>query len=254
MKIVCYVPTRGDVWFETAQWAATQAIDKQFYVVFHQQGAGVSAARNEIVRMFLEMDERPDILMMLDADVIPPNDGWEMVPDVIQRGEADICAAVVPIGQPGTILLPNVFRAQGNNRYSVDLSLLGLGGVQVADAVGTGMIAIHRNVLEHSGLRRPFDALRDPSGGLLLGEDINFCRRASAQGFKIAAHFDVWCEHMVTLHANELAQVYMQAMQGMLPSSQEEEVDDGEDLVDGNEAAPAGAQHEHGGIEGDPSV
>lgn len=165
---------------------------------------GVVDARHLIVKAFLRTDQ--DICVMCDDDTIPPIE-WPGIVEHVAEGRADICAAVVPIAVEGTTFLPNVFRRDDtmSKGYALDNAFIKEKGLQEVDAVGTGLIAIHRRVFEDKRLVAPFKA----SFGDGPGEDVSFCRRAKEAGFLLTVDFDIWCDHYVEVHANGLANAYM---------------------------------------------
>jgi len=77
-------------------------------------------------------------------------------------------------------------------------------GLQEVDAIGTGCFIIARRVFENPEMRKkPFERKLYPDGRVNKGNDISFCERAKAQGFKIYAHFDYPCDHFSELSLNE---------------------------------------------------
>jgi len=89
-------------------------------------------------------------------------------------------------------------------------------GLQEVDAVGTGCILISRRVFEHSEMRKaPFARKWNEDGTVDKGNDISFCERAKANGFKIYCHFDYPCDHMSELSMNETVRAFRQLYEGM---------------------------------------
>lgn len=77
-------------------------------------------------------------------------------------------------------------------------------GLQEVDAVGTGCVLFARRVFEHPEMRKaPFMRKWNEDGTVDKGNDISFCERAKANGFKIYCHFDYSCDHMCELSMNE---------------------------------------------------
>lgn len=206
-EIGIYVPTRGLVWHETAA-ALGGALP-----TYVRCNTGVSDARGIITRHFLA--SKAEILVMCDDDVIPPQD-WLRIADHVAEGRTDVCAAVCPIILEGTVTLPNVFKRNPDlqRKYQLSAEFIAYNGLQEVDAVGTGLIAIHRRVLADKGMQNPFQA--DFSSG--AGEDVRFCERAKKARFKVSVDFDCWCDHMVTVHANGIGDAYMKIInEGMNP-------------------------------------
>jgi hypothetical protein len=201
-KIAVYVPTRGDVWHETA---AALGAALPTYV---RCTTGVQDARHMIVAEFLKSDA--DVCVMCDDDVIPPVGLWQQVVNHVTLGRADVCAAICPVILEGTVFLPNVFVRDDSleKGYKLSLQFIMNKGLHEVDAVGTGFIAIHRRVFEDKRMKDPFKA--DFIHG--RGEDVQFCRRAKQARYKVFADFDVWCDHMVTVHANAIANSYMDVL------------------------------------------
>jgi len=78
-------------------------------------------------------------------------------------------------------------------------------GLQQVDAIGTGCFLASRRVFEHPDMRAPFMRIWNASGVVEMGNDLAFCRRARAAGFKIWAHFDYPCDHHNELALNDIA-------------------------------------------------
>lgn len=193
-----YIPTRGRPWHGTA---AALGEASPHYV---HCNTGVSDARQMIVNHFLQSEA--EICVMCDDDVVPPPD-WSRICDHLIEGRADVCAAVVQIIVEGTVFLPNVFIRDDrlDKGYRLSNEFIRETGLQEVDAVGTGLIAIHRRVLSDRKLRDPFRV--DFTKG--AGEDVAFCRRAKQANWKVAVDFDIWCDHRVDVSANGVAEAYV---------------------------------------------
>jgi hypothetical protein len=82
-------------------------------------------------------------------------------------------------------------------------------GLQEVDAIGTGCFLIKRCVFENEYMRKgPFMRNWDKSGVVERGNDIRFCEKARAQGFKIYTHYDYPCDHYKTLSLNEIVRAF----------------------------------------------
>lgn len=173
--------------------------------IYIRGNASVSDVRNRIVQDFLQTDSQ--LLVMCDDDVIPPDNALVNLIDGTHK--FDVVAGVCLIVRPGTTHLPNVFTyRKGKGGYDIDMRVFGNHGLIQVDAVGTGLIAVQRRVLEDKHLKAPFAAQYSKDGVMDVGEDLTFCRRASARGYKIAVDMDVFCEHHVETHTNALALAY----------------------------------------------
>lgn len=208
-EIGLYVPTRGHVWHGTAAALAYVGIVNEIGLPVYVQGVtGPAEVRNEIVKLFLETGK--DVLVMVDDDVIPPNHFLQIAIPILD-GDFEIVAACVPIMRPGTVFMPNLFVKNGDG-YDPHLEAYRGEGVTAMDAVGTGCIAIARKVLLDAHLKAPFRPKLHKDGTWHVGEDINFCERARARGYRVAADLGIWCEHLSELHSNSVALAYMGMM------------------------------------------
>jgi hypothetical protein len=206
-EVSIYVPTRGYVWHETASRLGPHGPN------YLRCTTGVADARTLIVRSFLENPAKPEVLVMVDDDVIPPVNFMDIAGHVL-TGRADVCAAVVHVQLDGAVFLPNVFQRDDTlpRGYKLSTDFLRYEGLQDVDAVGTGLIAIHRNVLTDRRMKDAFKA--DFTSG--AGEDVLFCRRALKARFTVKADFDIWCDHRVDSSAVGLANAYMNVINSIL--------------------------------------
>ncbi len=200
--ILLAVPTRGYPWYETAQVLAPW---KPNYV---REKLSVANARNKICRDFLQT--RAEILVMCDDDVVPGPDFMTTLLETSDAAPYDIVAAAVPIAKmPAHPVFINAFDVTEDG--AIRTTPLPPTGHKKVDSVGSGLILIHRRVLEHPDMTRPFDQMIDRDGVILVGQDLEFCRRAREAGFRIGVSMDACCDHFVSLHANAVAAAYAQA-------------------------------------------
>lgn len=196
--LVC-VPTRGYPWHETAK--ALEPYNPQYVL----EKLNVANARNRIVREFLKT--KADVLVMCDDDVIPPVGFVE----ALLNTPYDVVSAPTPIAKfPRHPIFLNSFNVNDEGRfYTVPTPGQDTPHIPV-DAVGTGCVLIHRRVLAHPALKRPFDQKVDEDGVVITGQDLNFSNRVKDAGFSIGANYDVLCDHFISIHANACAMAYHQ--------------------------------------------
>lgn len=200
MKAMVAIPTRGYVWFETARMTAP------FHPVYYREKLSVASGRNRIVKDFLQNKHgEADLLFMCDDDVIPPHFEW---PHVLASCPYDVVAAPVPIAKlPDMPVVLNVF----NDGDRVLTAEVPDEGHIPADLVGSGLIMIRRHVLEHPDLKAPFSQEINEWGEIVVGQDLQFCRRVRKAGFTIGVACDLLCDHFVPLHLNTIPYVYGEA-------------------------------------------
>lgn len=82
-------------------------------------------------------------------------------------------------------------------------------GLQSVDAIGTGCFMVARRVFEHPNMTSgAFLREWDELGIVRKGNDIMFCERARAAGFRIWADYDRPCMHFNILELNEVVAAF----------------------------------------------
>jgi hypothetical protein len=193
------IPTRGYVWHESAKAASS------WEPIYYREKLSVANVRNRIVKDFLEDKYgHSDVLFMMDDDVVPPHQQW---PQVMAAAPFDIVAAPVPIAKlPDLPVVLNVFNQTEDGRL-LTAEVPDSGHIEV-DSVGSGLVMIRREVLEHPEMKQPFQQELDEWGTIVVGQDIQFCRRAKKLGFSIGVACELLCDHFVPLHLNTVPWVY----------------------------------------------
>lgn len=199
MKAKLFVPTRGYVWHETA------TLLEGYHPTYMRNKLSVADCRNRIVREFLQSDA--ELLFMCDDDVLTPEGALELMSNVLLDAPYDILGAAVPVGKfPAHEMFLNAFTLTPEGKY-MTVKLPENGHMEV-DAVGTGLIAIRRAVLEHPDLKAPFQQRLDEDGIIQVGQDLEFCHRAQQAGFTIGITTQVLCDHYISAHANAIQYAY----------------------------------------------
>jgi GT2 family glycosyltransferase len=195
MRVSIFVPTRGFIYAETVQ---RLNLDGLVYSIM-TGGVSWSNTMNRCVEAFLNQDA--DVFVALDDDTIPPEGFLDGLLAGIEAGY-DIVGAPTLIAKPGSIFLPNIYTVRGSE-YEHCFGI----GIQEVDAVGSACIAVKREVFKK--VKAPFLESFHKNGTIDLGGDLRFCKRAKSQGFKVAANYDVLCEHYRAIHLNAGADAYI---------------------------------------------
>jgi GT2 family glycosyltransferase len=154
-----------------------------------------SAARNFIASEFLKSD--CEVLVSIDSDILPPDDLIERVIKGMSKGHKIVAGYAL------------VFKGNNPNNNSLVMNFANFDGLipdkpeqdalyEVAN-VGTGCIAVHRDVFEK--MSKPYFEFyfMDPDCTRVKGEDIYFCEKARENGFKIMLDPSLKCRHVKSL-------------------------------------------------------
>jgi glycosyltransferase involved in cell wall biosynthesis len=179
--------------------------------VINSQGFPIDTARNEVVRTFLD-DHGGDWLLFLDADMRHPRN---LLARLLAANRVIVSARYQMRREPFHTV---AMRKAGPGRHDYKAIEEQSGLVEV-DAVGAGALLIHRSVLEalrhhgpdlgvaaaHLQVTRGWNSYESddwfryqegPKGLRTVSEDMWFCERAKAAGFKIWCDLDTVCSHV----------------------------------------------------------
>lgn len=172
---------------------------------------GPDYARNCIVKTFLE-DNDADWLVMIDADQGVPDDFWKLCTVL----DADVVAAVTPVWvgnmSPETMMRINHYGVDSEGRcFNLQTPPDTAKQPYRVPAVGTGCIAIRRRVFapKPAGVgTSPFYFTYEDDRKVRGGEDINFSVDCQRAGFVVAAHPEVWFDHVKPLSLKQVEDWY----------------------------------------------
>ncbi len=179
-KIFIAIPNTGTIRTETVSWLLGQ----KDHVLFMPQAKPHDVCRNVIVNEFLKTDS--EWLLMVDSDVVPPQNVTQMIENNVDICSAfvcaNICGEIIPVG-----MTKNSEGYHHEFRHSEPL-------LHKVDVVGTGCILIKRKVFDN--LSKPYFRFRyDTEGFLTNGEDFDFCERVEEDIFFdarfVCKHFTV---------------------------------------------------------------
>lgn len=169
-------------------------------------GPRIVAARNEIVRLFVEHEQKPDWLLMVDTDMVFSPDAIYQLLAVADEKERPIVGGLAFVAGRGGNIYPTMYRIE--NRVSEGGTGTDVGIIETwpdnslvrVDATGAACILMHRSVLEKMrevvGEPQPWYAETvDKASGSEYGEDFTFCVRATRLGYPIYVHTGVEFGH-----------------------------------------------------------
>lgn len=171
-------------------WDSTRA--KIISGYFSSGGLYVAVNRNRVCEEFLKKDG--EYLWFLDTDMVFDEDALYKLIQVAQTNNIDILSALY-FGRmvSGVKTTQPVWLMEANTGVYENVGKFGH-GLQEVDAIGMGCCLIHRPVLEKMAEVYNEDewqwfghdrVQRTDGTWTHLGEDLTFCRRAKALGFKI---------------------------------------------------------------------
>jgi hypothetical protein len=165
-------------------------------------GTLITNSRNTLVRQFLEMEDGPEWLLMVDDDQCYPEhilDGLMACVDQVQRQTGQMCLTMsVPVWRfegrrnEDVRVVPNVFElAEEGPAIERPMEELPEHSVIQVAAIGAGCLMVHREALQRvreiaaeQGIGEDNCWFCQPPG-VTLGEDIWFCRLLAASGIPL---------------------------------------------------------------------
>lgn len=170
--------------FETSLAKArlhTARVAGRVFQEFHASGGNVAENRNQAVDALLTSD--CDCLVMVDDDQVLRSDVLIRLTERLAEGYAIVAPLIL---QPEAPFASVAWRVVDGERERV--VPWGQRGILDVDEVGTGVIAIRREVF--SALERPWFRLGQCGDPARQMEDVWFCRQARAAGFRIGLDLD----------------------------------------------------------------
>lgn len=143
--------------------------------------------RNEGVNAAIEADAT--WLMFLDDDVIPPADAYHRL---ISHGREIVSGLYYRRNAPITPVM--FYETSG---LPTPVTRFAAGKLLDVDLVGAGCLLIHKTVFR--AIQKPFEWMMDRNDLApreRVGEDMAFCRKARAAGYRIAVDTTVECSHL----------------------------------------------------------
>jgi hypothetical protein len=159
-------------------------------------------ARNSMVEDFLASEA--DIMWFLDSDVVPPPNVLDLITKHGEQWElagAPYPVFMTPAGYAGPQVVMCVYTAdeKGMHARSVPYS-----GTNFVDGMATGCIFIKREVFAQ--LEKPyFEFKYNPeSREITEGEDLGFCMKVNALGYKFFTDFSMVCGHYKNVNLTDV--------------------------------------------------
>ena len=184
--------TKIDIAVLNQGWIRTELVNRLLRIVSqtpydisvsYPNWAPISNNRNRICKVFREGDA--DFLLMTDADQC-----WEKNPLDLVEEDLDMVGFPTHVYQPAQSLTSPI------KWNIIKLGDVGLAPVEQVKAIGSGSLLIARRVLVHSSMRAPFADKFDEDGIRISSEDMWFCEKVRAAGFKIWMASGNPCHHM----------------------------------------------------------
>lgn len=166
---------------DLTRWLIWLAKNHETNIDFSQTNTGVGRNRNVIVEEFLKTSY--EHLYMLDDDVIPPMS--------LLRGPGEVLSGLYSHLIGGGICYSAWMRSDDGFRALVKVPEKPF----KCDAVGGGVLRIHRKVLEKIGHPWFEERFEEGTSQLALGEDFDFSEKVKEAGFEITVEPRYLCHH-----------------------------------------------------------
>lgn len=223
-----------------ASYDPESVFDFQFHI--ENAKTPVEYARNVIVGAFLR--SKCDKLWFIDEDMLPESSVARLV-----HHDADIVAARMykfDHSNPETGVTVGLglcaMTEKANGMFTPLITIPGTRAVQDADAVGTACTLIARHVIEDKRMWSDnvyttidgktvdgnvdsgemdyapaiFRTPRSASGIQIIGEDLDFCKRARALGYSVMVDLNAVCGHFKTINIDQAGYLAQEVAQRVL--------------------------------------
>ena len=168
-------------------------------------------ARSHCLSKFIELsNHEDDRLWFIDADIIPPYEGLDMLMAHDKDVVGLLCFMMKADDHGNLVPLPIAIRYDENKQYKVYFD--GRGLIEV-DALGGGCIMSKRKVFEAIG-GRCFEFHYYPDGTLSLVGDYDYCQKVQKAGFKVHVDCDHLCGHVKPVDLKEISKLLVNIQNG----------------------------------------
>jgi len=159
-----------------------------------QSGPHVERGRNGLVKDFLASDA--EYLLQIDSDMVFNHDALEKLLGTAERMDTPVVGGLCFSYTAASGPFPTVGMFQDDGRVAWLSGIAGTdrAGCVTCDVTGCAMLLVHRDVFDTVGAD-PFDRIVDDTG-VLLGEDISFCRRLKDAGIPVVVDTNVETGHV----------------------------------------------------------
>lgn len=189
MSILIAVPTFETIMPETFKSIYGLRASKYNPMFDFIKGYDCAKARNAIAKEAI--DEGFDYVLMIDSDVVIPNETLEC----FMEHEADICLGLCP--RKNTNVGRIEIYKDTNTDYTDFYTYATLPDQARIDIKGGGFGCAFIKTEVFSKLKYPYFRYVEYPNGTALSEDLYFCSQARAAGLKIYADTRVKCGHAV---------------------------------------------------------
>lgn len=172
-------------------------------------GPRIAAARNQLVRLFLSHKDKPNWMLMLDADMVFQPTLLAQLLAHADPKEVPVIGGLCFVGGRGAEVSPTLHVITDKESLSTTVvSDYPRDTLVRVHGTGAACLLIHRSVLEKMGETFPepapwfFDGVWN---GHEFGEDIAFCYRAGQVGFPVHVHTGIRVGHLKTTVIDEYA-------------------------------------------------
>lgn len=197
-RVMIAVPNLGTIdtrlMMKLLRWSSTASKWAHIEIVAPIGHIPHDSARNYCLDLFLQSDCTH--IFFIDSDVIPPNDGL----DLLLEADVDVISGCYP-----SVWYDGKKRemSQRNNvfaevREDGELVEAKGKGVQKIHSAGAGCLLIKRHVIEQTVDAPHFMFEYNSAGIMIVGEDVYFCNKVRDAKVDIYAHFGVQCNHVKT--------------------------------------------------------
>ena len=201
-----------------SQEAVSTGAAAEYSVVGHvriESGPRIAAARNNLVRSFLDKEEWSDVewLLMLDADVTFDGSIIETLLRTARREDGTIARPVISglyFGGGHEAIFPVMFRivdpTTNDGKPLTVVTDFTAGDVVAVDAVGCGCLLVHRSVYEQMRLEEPEPYpwfAETIYNGQEFGEDWSFCMKVRRRDWPIYCDTGVQMGHVKSVVMDE---------------------------------------------------
>ena len=209
-RILVTVPNTGWIHRQVSVTLIKLALDGRYHLTFkHPVARPLENNQHHIVGDFLKGDA--GFWLSIDADNPPMNNPLDLV-----ALDLDIVGCPTPIwhytgDKPGErpIYWGAYDHVEKEDAYREHEAKEGL---QRVDAISGGCFLVARRVFEHPGMQRgAFARPVNDDGTVERGNDIAFCERARAAGFKVWTHYGYPCRHFKELELTEVLSAFQGA-------------------------------------------